>query len=70
LQLTFKHWRSGSEALFVCPAGDTVRVNEFEFARFSQGLGQPMTPAWLCFMLKYGCQAPIAANAHVSWRKQ
>jgi len=25
-QLTFKHWRSGSEALFVCPAGDAFRI--------------------------------------------
>ena len=33
---------------------------------FTEGSGQPLTAAWLCFMLKYGCQAPIAANAHVS----
>ena len=33
---------------------------------FTQGSGQPLTAAWPCFMLKYGCQAPIAANAHVS----
>ena len=33
---------------------------------FAQGSGQPLTAAWLCFMLKYGCQAPIAANALVS----
>ena len=32
---------------------------------FAQGSGQPLTAAWLCFMLKYGCQAPIAANAAV-----
>ena len=33
---------------------------------FAQGAGQPLTAAWFCFMLKYGCQAPIAANALVS----
>ncbi len=33
---------------------------------FTEGSGQPLTAARLCFMLKYGCQAPIAANAHVS----
>ncbi len=33
---------------------------------FAQESGQPLTTAWLCFMLKYGCQAPIAANAYVS----
>ena len=32
---------------------------------FNEGAGQPLTAAWLYFMLKYGCQAPIAANAHV-----
>ena len=32
---------------------------------FTEGSGQPLTDAWLCFMLKYGCQAPIAANARV-----
>ena len=32
---------------------------------FAEGQGQLLTTAWLCFMLKYGCQAPIAANAHV-----
>ena len=36
---------------------------------FVQGSGQPLTAAWLYFMLKYGCQAPIAANAAVGgWR--
>jgi len=32
---------------------------------FIEGSGQPLTAARLCFMLKYGCQAPIAANAAV-----
>ena len=32
---------------------------------FNEGSGQPLTAARLCFMLKYGCLAPIAANAHV-----
>jgi len=32
---------------------------------FAEGSGRPMTAAWLCFMLKYGCPAPIAANARV-----
>ena len=31
---TFEHWRSGSEALFVCPAGDALRICEFEFTGF------------------------------------
>jgi hypothetical protein len=41
---------------------------EFEnlnLPNFAQGTGQPLTAARLCFMLKYGCQAPIAANARV-----
>ena len=33
---------------------------------FTEGSGQPLAADWLCFMLKYGCQAPIAANAFVS----
>jgi len=33
---------------------------------FGEVSGQPLTAAWLCFLLKYGCLAPIAANAHVS----
>ena len=33
---------------------------------FAQESGQPLTAAWLCFKLKFACQAPIAANAHVS----
>ena len=33
---------------------------------FTEGSGQTLTAAWHCFMLKCGCQAPIAANAHVS----
>jgi len=32
---------------------------------FTEGSGRPLTDAWLCFMLKSGCQAPIAANAAV-----
>ena len=32
---------------------------------FARESGQPLTAAWLCFMPKYGCQAPIAANARV-----
>jgi len=32
---------------------------------FVVGSGQPLTAAWLCFMLKYDCLAPIAANAAV-----
>ena len=35
---------------------------------FAQGPGQPQTAAWLCFKLKFACQAPIAANAAVSSR--
>ena len=33
--------------------------------RFTEVPCQPLTAARLCFMLKYGCRAPIAANAHV-----
>jgi hypothetical protein len=33
---------------------------------FTEGSGQPLTAAWLCFKLKFACQAPIAANAFVS----
>ena len=33
---------------------------------FVEGSGQPQTAARFCFMLKYGCPAPIAANALVS----
>jgi len=32
---------------------------------FAQGSSQPLTAAWLYFMLKYRCPAPIAANAYV-----
>ena len=34
LPLTFEHWRSGSEALFVCPAANAFRILEFEFTGF------------------------------------
>ena len=37
-------------------------LNLLDFVEVS---AQPLTAAWLCFTLKYGCQAPIAANAHV-----
>jgi len=48
---------------------DLRMLLEFEnlnLPEFVQGPGQPLTAAWLCFTLKYGCQAPIAANARVS----
>jgi len=32
---------------------------------FTEGSGQPLTAAWLYFLLKYRCLAPIAANAAV-----
>ena len=35
---------------------------------FTEESGQPLTAAWLCFMLRYGCQAPIAANAMLAGR--
>ena len=35
---------------------------------FAQESGHPLTVAWLCFMLKYGCLAPIAANAMLAGR--
>ena len=34
LQPTFEHWRSGSEALIVCPAADAFRILESEFTGF------------------------------------
>jgi len=43
-----------------------LEVKSLNLPDFMQELGQPLTAAWLCLMLKYGCQAPIAANAHVS----
>ena len=43
-----------------------LEFKNLNLPEFAQGLGQPQTDAWLCFMLKYGCQAPIAANARVS----
>ena len=43
-----------------------LQYESLKLPGFAQGSGQPLTAAWLCFMLKYGCQAPIAANAHVS----
>ena len=45
-----------------------LKVKSLKLPDFVQGSGQPLTTAQLCFMLKYRCQAPIAANAHVSWR--
>jgi hypothetical protein len=40
-----------------------INLNLPDFVEVS---GQPLTAAWLCFLLKYGCLAPVAANAHVS----
>ena len=51
--------------MFVCPAGDALEFMSLKLPGFAQGSGQPMTATWLCFMLKYVCQAPIAANARV-----
>ena len=42
-----------------------LQYESLKLPGFAQGSGQPLTAAWLCFMLKYGCQAPIAANAAV-----
>ncbi len=53
----------------LCSSARPRMLLEFEnlnLPDFAQGSGQPLTAAWLCFMLKYGCQAPIAANAAVS----
>ena len=43
-----------------------LELMNLNLLRFTEGSGQPLTIAWLCFRLKYGCLAPIAANAHVS----
>jgi len=42
-----------------------LELRNSNLRRFAKESGQPLTAAWLCFTLKYGCQAPIAANAHV-----
>ena len=45
-----------------------LEVKSLKLPGFAQGSGQPLTAAWLCFVLKFGCQAPIAANAAVVCR--
>ena len=42
-----------------------LELRNLNLPDFVEVSGQPLTAAWLCFMLKYGCQAPIAANARV-----
>ena len=42
-----------------------LKVKRLKLSGIVQESGQPQSAAWLCFMLKYGCLAPIAANAHV-----
>ena len=42
-----------------------LEFRKFKLPSFARGTGQPLTAAWLCFMLKFACQAPIAANARV-----
>jgi hypothetical protein len=42
-----------------------LELRNLKLPDFVQESGQPLTAAWLCFVLKFGCQAPIAANAHV-----
>jgi len=44
-----------------------LEFGNLNLLRFTQGSGRPLTAAWLCFLLNYGCQAPIAANAHVGY---
>ena len=46
-----------------------LELRNLNLPDFVEGSGQPLTAAWLCFMLKYGCQAPIAANALVGRRQ-
>jgi len=43
-----------------------LKYESLKLAGFAKGSGQSLTAAWLCFMLKYGCLAPIAANAPVT----
>ena len=53
----------------LCSSAQPRMLLEFgnsNLRRSAQGSGQPLTAAWLCFMMKYGCPAPIAANALVS----
>ena len=45
-----------------------LELMDLKLLSFTQGSGQPLTAAWLCFKLKFACQAPIAANAAVSSR--
>jgi hypothetical protein len=67
------HQRSsiGAVGVRLCSSAQLAMPLEFKSLKlpgFAQGSGQPQTAARLCFMLKYGSQAPIAANAAVSWR--
>ena len=58
----------GAVGVRLCSSAQLAVPLEFKNLKlpdFSQVAGQPPTAAWLCFMLKYGCQAPIAANAAV-----
>jgi len=45
--------------------GMLLEFKSLNLLAFTEVSGQPLTAAWLCFKLKYGCQAPIAANARV-----
>ena len=59
----------GAVGVRLCSSAQPRMPLEFENLKlpgFAEGSGRPLTASWLCFMLKYGCQAPIAANAHVS----
>jgi len=58
----------GAVGVRLCSSAQLAMLLKYERLKlldFDQGSGQPQTAAWLCFMLKYGCQAPIAANACV-----
>ena len=59
----------GAVGVRLCSSAQLAMPLEFKSLKlpdFGQGAGQPLTAAWLCFLLKYGCLAPVAANAHVS----
>ena len=59
----------GAVGVRLCSSAQLAMPLEFvnlKLLGFAQGFGQLLTAAWLCFMLKYGCQAPIAANARVT----
>ena len=61
----------GAVGVRLCSSAQPRMPLEFENLKlpgFAEGSGRPLTTSWLCFMLKYGCQAPIVANALLAGR--